>query len=287
MDTGSGPASDDRVNAGTGDGLGRDEDEGVYYDQAVNACDRCGNFAKSPKILMGRLACEDCLAIPGVDFLQAFKDEVWGRRDEFISLVALHLVVLLLAILGLCVLMSRGASAVNLASLAIIIVSAANAAAYVLRFTQARLNLVIFSILLPAIHIGTTIVFEGGIKPSRLGETIAQMFLGFAISLVAFRSTRNKLAFKMEVSDFDLERCYTRYRDNPLARYGSSLGVLGMLIPVFAPIGFILSIKGLRAVNAEAWPPVGNKQAAVLGLVTSSIGLLWGSFLLLALLLRL
>jgi hypothetical protein len=95
--------------------------------------------------------------------------------------------------------------------------------------------------------------------------------------VAALISPRNKLAFKIDVSDAEIQKLYDRYVSNPNASRALVYGLLSLGLPVLAPVALVLSIQSLRRVAPKAWPPIGGRRPALIGLVLAVLALLiWG-----------
>lgn len=234
---------------------------------AVTACARCGRFAcaEDSMLLEGRLFCAECAARPEVNYLEAYRLKYWGKRDGWAWLF------------GIGGLINTASGLISVFSLPF----------------QEHPSVVSLGIGVLVLLFGVLgILFFFGIKWARTVLLVVWLALPFALMavvgvqalipaiaplvllVVAINNTRNKLFFKIDVSTADLKKDWTLLHDNRIARSASSLAVGGLLIPFFLPFAIMCGIIGWRRVDPNAFPPIGNKRAAVVGVVLGSIGLL-------------
>ncbi|MFP2962135.1 hypothetical protein ACLEPN_31230 [Myxococcus sp. 1LA] len=241
-------------------------------------CQRCGSFicTACTTWVMGRMYCPACAVRPEVNYLEAFRLRLWGRRDASAWLVGG--VTVLLVGLGLVALMA-GTFGIGLAWLA----SAGVGVAFFLGMRWARLGLLAVPLLAMLLS-----------APS-LGAPALLFFIPLMVSVNIFRDTRSRLFFRLEVPERELHRMWDLRVNNPLARHALSLGVGSLLLPVLAPllsffgVGFALSFVflamamlalvlgavALRRVDPEARPPIGRRWEALgaVGLALASLTL--------------
>jgi hypothetical protein len=104
--------------------------------------------------------------------------------------------------------------------------------------------------------------------------TLAATVLFSALVLLAiYRSPRNKLAFRIEASDRELQNLHDRYA-NATASRAFAYGLLSLLVPLLAPFSLAMGLKALAKADQEAWPPVGGRARAKWGLGFSIVSLL-------------
>ena len=97
--------------------------------------------------------------------------------------------------------------------------------------------------------------------------------MGLLLCLAAWFSARNKLAFKIEVSDLEIQRLYDQYVSNPSAMRALAYGVLSLIVPLIAPLSLGFGIYAMSKEQRSAWPPVGGRRAALIGIVVSGFSL--------------
>lgn len=229
---------------------------------ALGTCARCGTFfcARDHRTVGDKEYCAACAARPEVDYLEAFRLKYWGKRDAWAWLVAFGAIINLL--LGFQLLAS---GAENLLFAIIAFASAAVGACFWAGLPFARPALC----LVPIISLLVGVVTQGG-RPFVSGV------LPIVITLIIYNDTRNKLFFREQVSPEALRKAWDLYANNPVARAGFLLGILGILLPILAPAALVCSIIGWRRANPAAHPPIGRKGQAIAGIVLGSIGILWG-----------
>jgi len=247
---------------------------------AAMTCSRCGVFicADDARILGGtareaKTYCPSCAERPEIDYLEAFRQKCWGKRDVWAWLLGTS--ALLFGAAGLF-----GASGSiqdrdwgGLAFTGGLLAQAAVQGCYFFGLRWTRLAV----LAIPA----AAVVLSARLDPaSSIVPAIA-----FLVLFGAYFDTRNRLFFRVEVSRTALHKAWDLFANNSLARAGYLLGFASLLLGVLAPIGLVLSIIGLSRVNPEAHPPIGRKGQAIAGIVLSSLSLAgWGALLLFSLL---
>ncbi|AEI63665.1 ABC transporter ATP-binding protein [Corallococcus macrosporus] len=243
-------------------------------------CQRCGSFVCGvcTTWVMGRMYCPACAARPEVNYLEAFRLKLWGRRDASAWLVGLVTVVLVG--LGLVALVA-GTFGIALAWLA----SAGVGVAFFLGMRWARLGLLAVPLLAMLLT-----------APS-LGAPALLFFVPLMVAVNVFRDTRSRLFFRLDVPERELHRLWDLRVNNPLARHALSLGVGSLFLPVLASLlsffgvwwvlsvlflgmamlALILGAVALRRVDPEARPPIGRRWESLgaVGLALTAL-VLWG-----------
>ena len=242
--------------------------------KATSTCYRCGAFvcAQDFALLDGHVFCPDCAARPEVDYLEAYRLKYWGKRDGWAWAMGLGgLLNVLAAVLLLVAALSSehapGSALLALATLAI----GANGLLFWAGFPLARVGLFVGLGLLGLLNMMT-------MGPAGAGSIAVPLI----VAASAVMGTRNKLFFKQAVARTELKRAWDLFHNNTIARSATTLGVAGLLIPVFSPLAVICGVIGLKRVNPDAHPPIGNKGRAIGGIVLGALGpLLWGGVFLL------
>ncbi|MDF1562463.1 MAG: B-box zinc finger protein [Deltaproteobacteria bacterium] len=257
---------------------------------AAAICERCGAFACAGCLafVAGKPFCDTCRRREDVDYTRAIEAKFRGRRDAFVwffgltgtlgNLVVLGTLIFALAIpeeleLGVPGGVLSALPQIVFAAIAIVVYGA-----YFLLKPWARLGL-FGLILLGAVSNALTFAGTEEGMGFGFGASLGRQVLPFIFFLSAYKSTRNQLAFDLEVPREALEKMYRAYYDNQLARAGFVLSLFSLLVPGLALLSGILSFIGLRRVNAESVPPVGRKKTAIAGVVLSVIGLFTGGLL--------
>lgn len=237
---------------------------------AVAACRRCGTFvcAADQVLLEGAVFCGGCAARPDVDYLEAFRQKYWGKRDSwawFFGVGAISNVALGLGIIA------RSSPELSLGTVAVgaaLLVWGAVAAAFWAGARWARPALLAVVLLYAVVQVVM-------IGPAGLVAVIFPL----ALVATALGSVRTKLFFKLDVPREQLKKAWAVLHDNVVARNAVTLGVAGLAIGVFAPLAVLLGIIGLRRVDPTAYPPIGRKGQAIAGIVLGALGTLgWGTF---------
>ncbi|GEL69437.1 hypothetical protein [Myxococcus virescens] len=243
-------------------------------------CQRCGSFVctECTTWVMGRMYCPACAVRPEVNYLEAFRLKLWGRRDASAWLVVGVTELLLFLALGA---LMAGTFGLALAFLA----SAGVGLAFFLGMRWARLGLLAVPLLAMLLTALST------------GAPALMFFVPLMVAVNIFRDTRSRLFFRLEVPERELRRLWDLRVNNPLARHALSLGVGSLLLLVLTPLlsllgeGFVLSFLfmamtmamamlalvlgavALRRVDPEARPPIGRRWEALgaMGLALASL----------------
>jgi hypothetical protein len=104
-----------------------------------------------------------------------------------------------------------------------------------------------------------------------LGAALGRSIFLLLFLLLAYRSARNKLAFKIEVPDAELAKYYDTYLANPAARRALAYGVASLIMPLLIPFALAFGVRGLKRAQPDAWPPAGKRSAAIRGLVFTGL----------------
>lgn len=235
---------------------------------SLGICDRCGSFycGECFKERAGKHICSACLALPGVDYIAETRAKFWGKRDNFVWYFGL--LGSLSALSGVAVAISTHA---HWLSLVANVVTLALFASYFMLQRWSRKAL----FALPPLAVVGVAEQPAQLVAAGLGALLWALFF-----VAAFTSARNKLAFKIDVSDADIHKLYNQFISNPNATRALAYGVVSLFLPVFAPVALVFGIQSIRRVKPNAWPPVGGRRPAVTGIVLSVLALLlWGSVL--------
>jgi hypothetical protein len=230
---------------------------------ALGLCDRCGSFycGECFKERAGRRICSACLALPGVDHIAETRRRFWGKRDNFVWYFGL--VGGLGALSGLVV-------AVAAAQWSGIAANALMLGLFASYFMLQRWSRKALFVLAPLTLVGAVGEQPAQLAGAGLGALIWTLFF-----FAALTSPRNKLAFKIDVDDAEVQRLYDQYVSNPNAMRALVYGVLSLFLPVLAPVALAFGIQSMRRVKPNAWPPIGGRRAAVTGVVVSVVALVF------------
>jgi hypothetical protein len=227
---------------------------------AAGICGRCGGFfcEGCASWVLGAVYCATCAALPEVNYLETFRQKLWGRRDTWGWFLGVGGLVALGPGLTL---LAAGHVPTGVFLLACSVVGVG------CFFGQfwARVGL----ISLPG-GLGAA----GVVYREPLLFMSALFLLGMGLSV--HQDPRFKLFFRIPVADAVLLRLWNRHENNPLALVGVQLGLYGVFFPLLAPVALGLGLAALRRVNPEARPPIGRKGQALaaMGLGAGSL-VLW------------
>lgn len=227
-------------------------------------CPRCGLFLTplETEAVLGVNYCRACAARPEVNYPRAYREANWGKRDSWAWFFGVTGALSVLA----------GALAL-LASPLLGGVLVLNGVCGILYWTGAPIGR-------PALVIGTGL---GVVTTIALGS--APNIIGIAFVVVAMRSARSRLFYKLEVAEADLAEAWRLEHDNQAARWAVACGVMlvvAMLAWVssraavwvtlaLAPLPVVLGAVGLSRVNPGGTPPVGRRGQAIAGLVLGGV----------------
>ncbi|WNG32167.1 hypothetical protein F0U61_00025 [Archangium violaceum] len=226
---------------------------------AGGVCGRCGGFFcdACATWVLGAVYCTACSALPEVNYLETFRQKLWGRRDTWAWM------------LGFWGLVALGVGAALLGSGATVAGGLALACSALGLGCFFRQRWARRGVPLLAVGLGVA-----GLVREGLALLLPALFL-FGVALTLHQDPRHKLFFREPLPDAVLLRLWDRYENNPLARLGLMLGLYGVVLPVLAPVAVGLGIVALRRVNPEARPPIGRRGQAL-----AAVGLGLGSLVL-------
>lgn len=230
---------------------------------ALGNCQRCGAFfcAQDRVDVDGTAYCAACGVRPDVDWLAAYGQKHYGKRDGWAWYFGLQSIGLLVVGANVA---AQSAGALRLLALPALL-SAIAGFLFFFGWRHARLLLGLSTVLWIAAQ---AILFQW---LALLSGVLAISFIA-----TAFLSTRNRLFFKDTVSRDKLRRDYDRLADNLLARNAFALGFFSLLMPPVAPIAIVCGAIANARVNPNAKPPVGKRGYAIAGIVLGVFGALVG-----------
>ncbi len=238
---------------------------------AAGTCARCGRFLCTAEVTFApedaRPYCPECAARPDVDWISAHRQSLLYKRDGWTYLVGLSAVWLFAVAVPMFITGTTRSVTLGL----VLLLAAANSVAFYFRQRWARPGVVGAIALFLGWH-----VFTAGAE---------RLFLGLffvPVLLALFVNTRNRLFFGLPVTHAALKTDYDRYSNNMIANHALGLSLLGWLVPLLAPSGFMLGLIALRRVNPNAKPPVGKKFTAVAAMVLGVLGTLTSTMVALA-----
>jgi hypothetical protein len=226
---------------------------------AEGICARCGGFfcPGCATGVLGAVYCAACAALPEVNYLETFRQKLWGRRDTWAWFLGLGGLVTLAPGLTLLATGDAPAAAFPLAC------SAVGVGSF---FGQrwARAGLLALPVALGLL---------GVVWQEPLLLVPAPFLLGLGASV--HQDPRHKLFHRLPIAERVLLRLWNRHENNPLALVGLQLGLYGVFFPLVAPVALGLGLTALRRVDPEARPPIGRRGQALAatGLGAGSIAL--------------
>jgi hypothetical protein len=224
----------------------------THPDELAGAtCQRCGAFicGACTTWVAGGLYCPACAVRPEVNYLETFRRELWGKRDAGAWLVGAGTVLLAWATVTTFL---QGLVSVFV----MLLVSIGVGGCFFLGMRWARLALLLLPLCWALMALPGT------------GLPGAALFLfPFLGALQLFLDTRNRLFFRVEVSERALRHLWDLRVNNPMARHALSLGVSAFLLPLLAPAAIVCGCIGLWRVDLQARPPIGRRASAILGIV--------------------
>lgn len=230
----------------------------------VGACARCGVFiCDVDKTLVGaRFYCPTCAARPEVNWLDQLRAKWLGARDGwcwvFLAMAVLEVSAFVAFSWDLVNELSTGrvdprvGLPQRLPALALLGVEAGLHALFLLGRRWIRWAIGVVPLAGGAL----------AIAQDQLGVAV-YWFLMFLFAVTAWSDTRDKLFFRLPVSDHELGRYHDKNVDNPMAQWGSRLTAVGLIVPFAGLVGLVLGAIGLSRVDPTATPPVGKRWLAV------------------------
>jgi len=253
---------------------------------ALAVCARCGDYhcADCQKTVGERSLCASCRALPGVDYLEDTRRRYWGKRDGFVWYFGA------IGSLGMLVALPRHLANRDYFSIATSLVWLVLSIGYLTLAPWSRrallfgtLALGLWGVVQAALGLGTKLTEEqlrmfGG-RPGALAFSAVAGLVAALIALAAYQSPRNKLAFKLPVSDADLAKVYDVHVSNALARRAFWYGLVFTMIPFASAITLVMGLVAFRRGTKGAWPPRGGRKPAMTAIVISSLALSgWAAF---------
>jgi hypothetical protein len=212
-----------------------------------------------------------------MDYLEETRLRYWGRRDGYVWYFGVFGVVGQLFSLSTSGVPRDSLTLLNQTLWTVV------AIAYLLLYRPARMGLLVAGLTGLAVTVWQAV--RGSLpltaaQAKQLGGSsgvavviVGSGVLGLLFVIAAYRSPRNKLAFKIEIDEHDLRRVYDTYRSNPLAMRAAWYGAVSMMLPFASAITLAMGIRALRRVSPNGWPPRGGRVPALIGIVLSALAL--------------
>lgn len=238
----------------------------AHPEEAAGAtCQRCGAFlcTACSTWVLSEVYCPACATRPEVNYLEAYRLSLWGRRDLWTWLVGLFTVPLGAAAVSALLVKAWYAGAVML-------VAAGIGGAFFFGRRWARVALLLF----PAV-LGLLLLPAFGVM------ALLSCLIPFATALQILRDTRNRLFFRLDVPERELQRLWNLRVNNAFAQNALTTGLSSLILPLLAPLAVVFGIIGLMRVDPEARPPIGRRGQAIMGIVLAIVAVgLWALFIL-------
>ena len=222
---------------------------------ATGTCTRCGTFycARCQRFILDTLYCATCAQRPDINYLEVFRQKLWGRRDRWTWSIGFYGA----GLAGYAWMM--GVNKLYVPALATA-TCAVLCALFFLGVPWARLALILSPLGFAALLLAL------GHPP-----TLIPLGLIFLSALSVYGNTRNRLFFRQAVPVPRLQQLWHQRENNPLARHAMSFAIAGLILPLFAPVAIVLGVAALRRVNPDAMPPVGRKGQAITAMVLGTV----------------
>jgi len=252
---------------------------------AAGTCTRCGSFFCDDchKTIAGRQLCAACLRIPGVDYLREIRDRYWGKRDGWVWYLGV-----VGSLSGVSATL-QGLATQDWLRLALGLGQLSVSVPYLMLRPWARRWLFAW---VPLTGLVTALSFnDPNLVPTPGAQAGVPLVVGISSSvmialfvLAAYADPRNKLAFRVELGEMELQKLYGRYA-NASASRAFFYGLLSFVVPLLGIVSLALGLRGRSIANRDAWPPAGGYTRAAwgIGLSVASL-LLWGGVFAVALL---
>jgi hypothetical protein len=243
---------------------------------AAGLCSRCGSYycddcadrtSASP-------LCTSCVEGWGADSLTQTRERCWGKRDGWVWFFGFF--GSFGSLVNLAMLLVQGdeysASLVYVTNLALAI-------AYFLLLPWARRALFVTLLLGPIHSLSTPAQAIQGLSADAAlalqnAVLVGSTVIGALLLWLAYRSPRNKLAFRIEISEHELREVHRRLGSASAVR-ALVYGLLSLGIPFIGIVGLVFALSTLRKLDRST-APVGNRRRfAMFGLALSILGTLF------------
>lgn len=236
-------------------------------------CERCGVFLANVaemRLVDAKPYCATCAVRPDVDYLEAFRQKYWGRRDLWTWLVAIGLPG---PVINLVDSLASGTWVGIPGQLTSLVMGIA----FVMGRRWARWGMLVsvgLNLMGPTVFQAMSHPDSGSPRYQPIEWLVALSLVSMLIWIAIIQSTLNKLFFKIEVSRGELKKAWNLIANNSLARAGFLLGLLSLVAWPLGVVSLPLSLVGLSRVDPNARPPIGRKRQAIIGTVCSVVALL-------------
>jgi hypothetical protein len=248
----------------------------LHPEQAASGiCERCGSYycGTCSKALAGKTLCASCLALPGLDYLAEARAKAWGKRDGWIWYFGLF---------GSFGTFAQALGAIATADWLAALVSAFAMGLFVAYFMQKPWSRKALFAVIPTYGFNSFRemgpLLPGGTDAAAWGAAaaVATFSMGMVALFLAaaYYSTRNRLAFKLEVSNEALARYYDSYLSNPSARRAIAYGIASLIVVPLAPVAIVFAVLAARRADPKAWPPRKGRGLAIAGAICALVSII-------------
>lgn len=237
---------------------------------ASGTCARCGTFIcpQDTRIIDAIVYCETCAQRPDVEWVEAYRQTLLGKRSsvEWTMLIGM-LPQLLYGGVAVFVAFDNDSERVRSSGVAMLMfASAANGLGWFLGTRVCR-NLHIALMGVWALVLGIGLWGSMG-----MGAAVPTALV-LGVASAPLLSTPSKLFFRLPVTRAQVITTYKQLEDNRLARNGLALAILGLFLPPIAVIAICCGAVAFQRVNPNGRPPVGGKGRAIAAIVLGVLGL--------------
>jgi hypothetical protein len=240
--------------------------------QGIAVCNRCGDYhcAQCHEPIAGRALCARCRELPGVDHLEDTRRRCWGKRDFIIWCFGLLPPLSILTSLPSTFEIADSGYWVGSAAWLIF------SAAYLAKVRLARTLSIPFALLdagVDVLRVSVGLVAIPVPIPISESASLWRVILGCLwwplMTISAYRSPRNRLAFQLEVDERDLQRIDESW---PTATREAVFSALALFIPFASAFTLAMSLKAYR--RSSRLPRRGSRVLEMFAIGLSVLGLL-------------
>lgn len=245
-----------------------------------SSCERCGAFLCDGcvKLLFDRKVCASCDWTYGRQGILEMRDRFWGRPGEWVCGcggvgVLLSLLLLVFSIQRIAESSLSASDFIGIFfSLAVAFSGLWISFSYFFLRSWARKAVFLWPLfavaLLQAAEMPLFTTSSEGVT-----VLIVYFFIPMIVLFQSHHSPRTKLAFKIELSEKELEDYYSKTVLHPLSYHSFSLSFMGFFLPPLLLLSLLGSVIGILKYDPKAWPPIRGLPHALAGLFVSLFSL--------------